>query len=541
MPLESQAVHDLLQKGIAAAKGGHQAEAKALLTQVLRQDARNVQAWIWLAGITHDPIEQEKCLQRVLSIDPHNTTAQQGVAKIAPRVTQQLLKQGIAAVQSGDLAQGRDLLVQVTDRDEKQAPAWLWLSQVVEDQSEQIVCLENVLALEPGNMEAQTRLLRLTAQSEPAAFDVGATEESPFDAAAFDALLFGDSTPDASPGAAPDAAPSEDVYEPSYDYVPASSTEESGAGTDASAMFGGYTLVEDQAPSAAPVTWDTVWSKYKDPYSCPYCAAPLKESATTCRACGHSAVSTTRSREQRSLALWVLIVLESLGALALTVATVLLFSDITGFLANLPAGTVPPDMLDQLEKLLQLARISFVVMTIVSYAGVVALYVRWTPIWYWYLITTFLNLGVALLRIVLSIVTSGPLFFATLIGSLFSLAILAVIYGPILWLIFATQDDFLKSRERILLGPDEGLASGEDYLDQGMVYAHQGMWAMAAVHFHHAINIMGDDPEPYRVATIAGIKLRDAALARYALDEFKQRAPDNSRLPELAKMVAAIK
>src|SRR5512145_3314774 len=171
MPTESQAIQDLLQKGIVAAKGGHQAEAKALLTQVLRQDARNVQAWIWLAGITHDPIEQEKCLQRVLSIDSHNTTAQQGLAKIAPRVTQQLLKQGIAAIQSGDLARGRDLLVQVTDRDEKQASAWLWLSQVVEDQSEQIVCLENVLALEPGNMEAQTRLLRLTAQSESTAPD----------------------------------------------------------------------------------------------------------------------------------------------------------------------------------------------------------------------------------------------------------------------------------------------------------------------------------------------------------------------------------
>lgn len=543
MSPESQAVHELLQKGIAAAKGGQQAEAKALLTQVLRQDARNVQALIWLAGITHDPVEQEKCLQRVLSIDPHNVTAQQGLTKIAPRVTQQLLKQGIAAVQSGDLAKGRDLLLQVTDRDEKQASAWLWLSQVVEDQEEQIVCLENVLALEPGNIEAQTRLLRLSSPLADTPSDAVVSDDALFDAASFDALVFGDPAPaDSSQDFSPDLAPSEDVYEPpAYDYGSAALTEEPAIESSASAMFGGYEIVEDQHSSSEPVAWDRVWSKYKDPYSCTYCAAPAEESRKSCPACGRSLISTTRSREKRSLALWVFIAIELLGSLLLTAVMLWFFTDFSGLLERLPVGIVAPDMLALFEQQVQVFRITLVILTLVSYAGVFALYMRWAPIWYWYLITTLLNLGVALLQIILNIIASGPLFLIALFGSLFSLGILAVIYGPILWLIFASQDDFLKMRERILLGADDGLASGEDYLDQGMIYAHQGMWAMAAVHFHHAISILGDDPEPYRVAAIAGVKLRDATLARYALDQFKERAPDNPRLPELTKMVAAIK
>lgn len=528
MPMESQAVHELLQKGIAAAKGGQPTQAKTLLTQVLRQDARNVQAWLWLAGIASDPIEQETYLQRVLSIDPHNAIAQQGLSKIYPRATQQLLKQGIVAVQSGDLLKARDLLVQVTDRDENQASAWLWLSQVVEDQEERIVCLENVLALEPGNMEAQTQLLRLSLQPEvtfgddllegvspdETSFDETPSGEGTFDTSAYDAFIF-DEAPEGS-------APSNETAFPFAD---------SGATLDSSDIYRGYEMVGDEPASAAIGAWDRVWEKYRNVHSCPYCATPAEESQRRCSACGRS----LWRREPRSMSLWVVMAFAVLAALLWTFLAIgYLFLDASEFIAY--ASTM--EFLSSytsavIEQLYRLAQIGLIVLSLFSWMKLVALFVRWTPVWYWYLIANILGLGVTSIRMF----ASGEGFVATLIAE----ALLLVIYGVVFLLVFAMRVDFVKSRVRILLKLDAGISDGEDYLDRGEDYARKGMWALAAVHFLQATDILNKDPESYRVTIVAGLKLRDGMLARYALERFKVLAPDTPKLAELTTLVAGMK
>ncbi|MBN2003903.1 MAG: hypothetical protein JXA21_11145 [Anaerolineae bacterium] len=562
----SSSVDELLQQGIAAAKGGQQSQAKALLTQVLRQDARNAQAWLWLAGITHDPVEQETCLQRVLSIDPYNDVARQGLAKVSPRATQQMLKQGIAAVQSGDLVKGRALLEQVTDRDEKQASAWLWLSEVVGTQEEQVTCLENVLALEPGNMEVQARLLRLSSQSTPV-LDDSATDANFFNDTSLDALLFGDPAPEAAPEALTDAISpgipfgDSSMYEesPAYEEPPMYSDspryEDSpmydspslngGASTEDPSdlgMFGGYEIVDSETISAEPVAWDAVWAKYKEAYSCPYCAAPAEESRKSCPACGRSLMSATRIREHRSLVLWIYTVLQGLAVLGMIPALIFVFAfDPAEITSQLPPGTAQEifPLFMQVSGIVRVVALGGFLVAIVEMVGLCA---RWEPIWYWFLIRMIFGALMAIISFVFSLIrTVSILGVAGLLPFLFGLAIAAGVFAFSFWLLSMMRDDFVVVRERILLGLDEGLASGEDYLDQGMVYAHEGKWALAAVHFHRAISIMGDDPEPYRVATIAGVRLHDATLARYALEQFKGRVPDNPRLADLTKLVEAIR
>jgi tetratricopeptide (TPR) repeat protein len=69
-----------------------------------------------------------------------------------------LLKQGIAAARTGRKAEARDKLLLVVEMDDRNEQAWLWLSGVVESDSDRRVCLENVLALNPNSTAAQKGL-----------------------------------------------------------------------------------------------------------------------------------------------------------------------------------------------------------------------------------------------------------------------------------------------------------------------------------------------------------------------------------------------
>src|SRR6266498_1308450 len=71
---------DLLQQGIAAARAGNRAEARALLTRAIEADERNEQAWLWLSGVVDDPNDMRTCLHNVLELNPNNTKARQGLA-----------------------------------------------------------------------------------------------------------------------------------------------------------------------------------------------------------------------------------------------------------------------------------------------------------------------------------------------------------------------------------------------------------------------------------------------------------------------------
>jgi tetratricopeptide (TPR) repeat protein len=83
----------------------------------------------------------------------------------------ELLRRGIAAAKAGRAQEASQALLQVTEMDERNEQAWLWLSGVVESLEDRRVCLENVLAINPENPHAQAGLhwLNLQASALPAA------------------------------------------------------------------------------------------------------------------------------------------------------------------------------------------------------------------------------------------------------------------------------------------------------------------------------------------------------------------------------------
>lgn len=69
--------------------------------------------------------------------------------------TDELLRQGIRALKAGQTAEARRLLMQVVQQDKRNEMGWLWLSGAVDTDEDRRACLENVLAINPGNQPAR--------------------------------------------------------------------------------------------------------------------------------------------------------------------------------------------------------------------------------------------------------------------------------------------------------------------------------------------------------------------------------------------------
>lgn len=72
----------MLQRAIAALKAGRKAEARRLLEAMLVIDERHEQAWLWLSGAVDSDEERIVCLENVLTINPANLRARQGLAAL---------------------------------------------------------------------------------------------------------------------------------------------------------------------------------------------------------------------------------------------------------------------------------------------------------------------------------------------------------------------------------------------------------------------------------------------------------------------------
>jgi len=73
-------IQTALDRAIAAARMGRNVEARALLEAVLEVDDRNEQAWLWMSGVVDSDEERIICLENVLTINPRNEAARQGLA-----------------------------------------------------------------------------------------------------------------------------------------------------------------------------------------------------------------------------------------------------------------------------------------------------------------------------------------------------------------------------------------------------------------------------------------------------------------------------
>jgi hypothetical protein len=81
----------LYERGVAAARSGQRRVAAGLLARAVQLDPRHEMGWLWLSGVLEEPKEIAFCLRSVLTVNPHNERARQGLiwleerGKIAPQ------------------------------------------------------------------------------------------------------------------------------------------------------------------------------------------------------------------------------------------------------------------------------------------------------------------------------------------------------------------------------------------------------------------------------------------------------------------------
>ena len=80
-----------------------------------------------------------------------------------------MVREGINAFKSGKKDEARVLLSKAVELDPYNEDGWLWLSGVVVSVEDQRTCLENVLAINPGNSRARSGLDFLNRQNPPPA------------------------------------------------------------------------------------------------------------------------------------------------------------------------------------------------------------------------------------------------------------------------------------------------------------------------------------------------------------------------------------
>jgi tetratricopeptide (TPR) repeat protein len=157
----------------------------------------------------------------------------------------------------------------------------------------------------------------------------------------------------------------------------------------------------------------------------------------------------------------------------------------------------------------------------------VALYVRWRPVYYLFVADATLTVFAAFAGIIL---TENYIF-----GG-FGLLTAFVR----LWLILQLEDDFRWNRRRITFQCDPGLSVGNDFLARGSYYAKRKMWGLAALHLRRAVALWRYDVDTRVFLTTVYLRLQRYDHAARLLAEIREIEPEDPRVGELAALLEEV-
>jgi tetratricopeptide (TPR) repeat protein len=394
--------------------------------------------------------------------------------------TAEALRDGIAAARAGQRELARKLLTQVVEHDERNLPAWLWLSGVVDNLEEREICLQNVLTLDPKNRPAIQGMEEVRLQKE-------AQAAAPPPAAAAVPLA-------GPPQAAPSSLSLDDEYLCPYCAAPTRPADR-------------------KCPACSSPLWTTSRQQEQQRASKMGLAVGLQAACTLLNIVG----------------LGVL-----LGYTSAKLGAGDWFILLKGYL-GMPG--VPPDLteaaLQVTPRLTVLALIFFFVFSLVVLVGMC---LRWKLAFFLFLINgAWLGVaGTLVTRLLWEVGSWGGE-----VSMLVTRIALVLVDVSVVLVVFALaleiRDDFFFDRQRILLKLDRGTVAGMDFMAHGQRHLRNRMWALAAIHLKRAVDQMPNDiAANLQLALAYGHLERDELAGRY-LAEARRIAPQDPRVAELAQ------
>jgi hypothetical protein len=438
-----------------------------------------------------------------------------------------LLREGVAAAKAGQHEHARDLLTRVVAQDERNAVAWLWLSGVVESLEDREICMENVLAVEPDNAAARRGLAAVRRQM---ASQASAAEGIPKDDFPNVGMESSPSTSTTTVSESPVAARARAPVSPAAAILGQGSAAPQPAPEaelQPAAVLDEDSVALQPVPESRPSA--TVWDGLGDEYLCPYCAVQTDPDDRRCEACGGDLWIKLRYREERSAGLWTLIAIQLINTfmLAALPAGVLLVGSLLLTAESLPMGRLLEIPAGLTRQMVIVAAVVSSVPFAVSLGVLVALYLRWKPVYYLILINAVLEVFFSIITI--AFVDDPIALVGGLVGAGFAVAVLIFVFN--------LGDDFRSERRRILLRLDPGLGSGTDFLARASFYNKQKMWAMAAIHVRRAAALLPERSDCHMALAVAWARIKRYDSADKALAEARRVAPTDPRIEQLRALL----
>lgn len=488
----------------------------------------------------------------------------------------ELLRAGIAAAKAGQREQARTLLLRVTELDERNLTAWLWLGGLLDRLEDREICLENVLTLDPANETARKGLLAVRQQLAEQLLRDGITaaksgqrerasellrqavarDETNVSAwlwlsglvdnleereHCFQRVLTIDPQNEVAQRALSQVQIQKHLLPPPFPEAdqspppPPTPVAPTPVATPAGEETGPTIVPAEPQPTE---TDRSHWNELTDEYLCPYCAAQTAPDDKRCPHCGNPLWLSVRRREERSTELWILLGFQALNTLGAAVAPLIALAllgwrlKVENFFEFIPLylglSHPLPDATAQaaLTFLPRGVLLASTVPFLISCGLLIGLYVRWRPMFYLLIAGAVLQLVYGLLSIVLS-------FGLSLLFSGFSMVLAFVEF----FFVLRIEDDFIMDRHRILLRLDRDAKTALTYLERGRLYSKAKMWALAAVHLRRAAAMLPDGLAPRLALVVAYLKIQRFDLAAKTLDEARTLAPGDPRIAELATML----
>ena len=384
------------------------------------------------------------------------------------------LRGGIAAAKDGRRDEARALLMRVVEVNEGSEQAWLWLSGVVDADEDRLVCLENVLTLNPDNVQARAGLKWLEERKRR--------------------LDIGDSSPrsEADGGSSPRSE-----ADGGWSAGRGAQGWEEGEGQDegVSGVSAPRSLGEQEAELVLSLD------------GCAYCGLVVGGDDWHCPHCGGQLSSMQFKREKLSKTarllpfFWIVLAAVNLIEFFLIGS---LWGRVDGnALGGLPreyhalisgpvvTGASDVDALFEADQWVQIVRSTLVGLAVLEGLAVLGLLARLSRVHTLALALVALQLAITITLFALGF--TG--YFSLIFQGIFTIALGAFL--------FQTMDDFSKEERREWLELDRFAVSDVDFYARGNAYAKRGMWAKALLHWERAVVFNSERAKDVYFAAIA--------------------------------------